>query len=78
MALGEVDYGLMGVVGGLTAGVGCVRFWYNKGCIDTLEGGRGLNEMRSHARHARKLHAGGVVDGVMHSVRYHVDDAIHT
>ena len=29
-------YGLMGVVGGLTAGVGCVRFWYNNGCIDTL------------------------------------------
>ena len=36
MALGEVDYGLMGVVGGLTAGVGCVRFWYNNGCMDTL------------------------------------------
>ena len=31
MALGEVDYGLMGVVGGLTSavGVGCVGFWYN-------------------------------------------------
>ena len=31
MALGEVDYGLMGVVGGLMAfvGVGCVGFWYN-------------------------------------------------
>ena len=31
MALGEVDYGLMGAVGRLTAaaGVGCVGFWYN-------------------------------------------------
>ena len=29
MALGEVDYGLMGVVGGLTAAVGCVGFWFN-------------------------------------------------
>ena len=31
MALGEVDNGLMGVVGGLTVavGVGCVGFWYN-------------------------------------------------
>ena len=31
MALGEVDYGLMGVVGGLTSavGVGCVGFCYN-------------------------------------------------
>ena len=69
MALGEVGYGLMGVVGGLTAGVGCVRFWYNNGCIDTFEGGRGLNDKRSHARHTRTHRASGVAGGVMLDAR---------
>lgn len=29
MALGEVDFGLYAVVGGLMVSVGCVGFWYN-------------------------------------------------
>ena len=41
-----------------------------------LEGGRGLNEKRSHARHTRTNRAGGVAGGVMHSVTYCVDDAV--
>ena len=41
-----------------------------------LEGGRGLNEKRNHARHTRTHRAGGVAGGVMHSVRYCVDDAV--
>ena len=38
MALGAVDDGLMGGVARMTAaaGVGCVRFWYNNWCIETL------------------------------------------
>ena len=41
-----------------------------------LEGGRGLNEKRSHARHTRTRRASGVTGGVVHSVRYCVDDAV--
>ena len=41
-----------------------------------LEGGRGLNEKRSHARHTRTHRAGGVAGGVMHSVTYCFDDAV--
>lgn len=41
-----------------------------------LEGGRGLNEKRSHARHTRTHRASGVAGGVMHSVRYWIDDAV--
>lgn len=48
---------------------------YKKGSPH-LEGGRGLNEKRSHARHTRPHRVGGVAGGVMHSVRYWIDDAV--
>lgn len=35
-----------------------------------------LNEMRNHARHTRPHRAVGVAGGVMHCVRYCVDDAV--
>lgn len=35
-----------------------------------------MNEKRNHARHTRTHRAGGVAGGVVHSVRYCVDDAV--
>lgn len=52
------------------------RLWRKGACDQLAEEGRRLNEMRSHARHTRTYCAGGVAGGVMHSVRYCVDDVV--
>ena len=40
------------------------------------EGVSELSEMRNHERHTRPHRVGGVAGGVMHSVRYWIDDAV--